>query len=124
MKRIISIGTLGVAGAVATGLLAFQGPSAFADDAAYKRDDDAAKVVMTVDDDDDDDTNDDGMTQDTGNSVSANDGTNSRVTGVSRDRDLSRGDLTKDFTNDGPGNNNRDLSADHTNDNSRNDTRR
>lgn len=52
-----------------------------------------------------------------------NDPTNSRVTDVSEDRDLSRGDLTRDWTKDGKGGKKLDLTADHTNDASRNDTR-
>jgi hypothetical protein len=55
--------------------------------------------------------------------VNNNDGTNSRHTPVSRDRDLSRGDLTKDWTRDG-GDRTRDHSKLKTNDRSRNDTRR
>jgi len=122
MKKLVTVGTLGLAGAVTTGLIAFQGPSAFADDdSAYKRDDDASKVVMTVDDDDDDDTNGD---TNTGVSRSTGDGTNSRFTRVSRDRDLSRSDLTRDKTRDGKGPVKRDWSKNLTNDHSRNDTRR
>ncbi len=58
----------------------------------------------------------------TGNSKSGRDGTNSRVTNVSRDRDLSRRDLTKDWTRDG-GDRTRDHSRNYTNDASRHDTR-
>ena len=42
---------------------------------------------------------------------------------VSRDRDRSRGDLTRDRTKDGPGGSKRDWSGGNTNDRSRNDTR-
>ena len=56
----------------------------------------------------------------TGNS---NDGTNSRVTAVSRDRDFSRDDLTRDRTDDGRGKIKRDWTKNHTNDRTRNDTR-
>ena len=129
MNKLVTIGSLGLAGLVTTGLIAFQAPGAVADDSVYKRDDSQPDVVMTVDDDDDDDTN--ANTRDTNNgdtftgqSRSTNDGTNSRFTGVSRDRDHSRSDLTKDFTKDGPGAGTRDHSANHTNDASRNDTRR
>ena len=45
------------------------------------------------------------------------------MTGVSRDRDLSRGDKTRDWTRDG-GDKTRDKTANSTNDRSRNDTRR
>ena len=55
-------------------------------------------------------------------SVKTNDGTRSNYTGVSRDRDRSRGDVTKDWTMDG-GDRTRDLTRNLTNDRSRNDTR-
>jgi len=42
---------------------------------------------------------------------------------VSRDRDLSRGDNTRDWTRDGKGDRTRDWSQNRTNDRSRNDTR-
>ena len=51
------------------------------------------------------------------------DGTNSRVTAVSRDRDHSRDDLTRDRTGDGRGKVKRDWTKNHTNDRTRNDTR-
>ena len=51
------------------------------------------------------------------------DHTRSNYSRVSRDRDISRADLTKDRTADGAGNNNRDFSRNLTNDRSRNDTR-
>lgn len=92
---------------------------------AAKRPDGLSEVV-TVDDDarDDDDTTTTrggggGTNSGTGNS---NDGTNSRHTAVSRDKDRSRGDLTKDWTRDG-GDRTRDHSKNFTNDRSRNDTR-
>lgn len=126
MKKLIPTMLLGLSGAVLVGLIGMQAPAVA--DEAVKRDDDAVELVL-ADDDDDDDTNDDTNDATDGGDTSApslatNDNTNSRVTGVSRDRDISRGDLTKDFTSDGPGNNNRDFSANSTNDNSRNDTRR
>ena len=123
----LAVGTLGIAGLVAAGALAFPAATAFADDAA-KRDEDTPDVVLTADDDDDD-TNatnsgdDSGNDTNTGNSVSTNDGTRSNFTPVSRDRDLSRSDTTKDFTKDGPGGKKRDWSGGQTNDNSRNDSR-
>jgi len=88
---------------------------------------DAVSELATVDDDDDDANRDQTNTNSntrskTGNSRSARDNTNSRVTNVSRDRDLSRRDLTKDWTRDG-GDRTRDNSRNHTNDRSRNDTR-
>ncbi len=141
MNKLMTTGTLGLAGLVAAGLVAWQVP-AFAGsgsdrDTAFKREDDSEVLVTTVDDDDDDDTGLNTRTRtgrgdntrshvgtNTGNSRSRADNTNSRVTAVSRDRDRSRGDLTRDRTNDGPGKNNRDWSANTTNDRSRNDTRR
>lgn len=42
---------------------------------------------------------------------------------MSRDRDRSRGDNTRDKTRDGKGGKKRDWSANRTNDRSRNDTR-
>jgi len=100
-----------------------------ADDRAVtaKRQDGVSELV-TVDDDDDDDSRGatntgTGTNSGTGNSKSGADGTNSRVTKVSRDRDLSRRDLTKDWTRDG-GDRTRDHSRNYTNDASRKDTRR
>ena len=58
----------------------------------------------------------------TGSSKSTNDNTNSNFTGVSNDRDKSRSDNTRDWTQDG-GTRTRDHSANQTNDSSRNDTR-
>lgn len=59
---------------------------------------------------------------DTRASVNTNDGTRSNYTPVSRDRDRSRGDVTKDWTMDG-GDQTRDLTRNLTNDGTRNDTR-
>ena len=127
MKKLIPATLLSIAGAVVIGLIGMQAP-ALADE-AVKRDDDGVKLVLAGDDDDDDDdTNDDADTTDDADtsvpSLATSDNTNSRFSAVSRDRDISRGDLTKDFTSDGPGDENRDLSANATNDNSRSDTRR
>ena len=96
---------------------------ASADDVVAKRED-SATVLLSEDDDDDDGDDDDDDTHGPADDASgiSNDGTNSRVTAVSRDRDVSRGDLTKDMTMDG-GDLTRDLSQNHTNDASRNDTR-
>lgn len=140
MRKTVTYGVAGVAGAVAAGLMTFQGVSAFAQDDLIKRDEDTIDVVTTVDDEDDDDTfgrldrsrdtrsnatrSKDTRSKNTGNSRSKNDNTNSRFTKVSRDRDISRGDKTRDWTKDGEGKKKRDWSADRTNDKSRNDTRR
>jgi len=135
MRKLATIGSLGLAGTLTGALMAYTVPTAFgSDDAAFKRNEDTPDVVTTVDDDDDDDSlagrsgADDTSTggdntsfnSGTGNS---NDGTNSRETRVSRDRDLSRDDLTKDRTRDGQGPSKRDWSQNRTNDRSRNDTR-
>jgi hypothetical protein len=138
MSKALRLSTLAVAGATTAGLIAFTAP-AIADDGdglVYKRDDDSGQVVTTVDRDDDDDTNTntgggDGTNSNTnshagdgtGDSRSRADNTNSRVTNVSRDRDHSRGDKTKDWTRDG-GTRTRDHSGNQTNDGSRNDSRR
>ena len=104
------------------------GATAGSDDRAVlaKRQDSVSELVA-VDDDDDDakdptDTRTNNTNSHTGQSNSANDNTNSRVTNVSRDRDLSRRDLTKDGTRDG-GDRTRDHSRNYTNDASRHDTR-
>ncbi len=133
MRTTVKIGLGTVAGAVGAGLLAFPAAQAADSDVFWKRDDDRADVVMTVDDDDDDDTNDntnntnntnntDDNTGDDTSGVDSNDNTNSRVSAVSRDRDISQGDRTRDFTRDG-GDKTRDTSRNSTNDKSRNDTR-
>jgi hypothetical protein len=131
MKRsTLHLPAAAFAGLVTTGLLALPISSAFADDSVtLKRDDDGADLVLVADDDDGLDpagaTNtggDNTRSRDT-SGVNSNDGTNSRNTPVSRDRDRSRGDLTKDWTRDG-GDRTRDHSKFKTNDRSRNDTRR
>jgi len=53
----------------------------------------------------------------------SNDRTDSRHTPVTRDRDRSGGDLTRDRTKDGPGGQKRDWTKNSTNDRSRRDTR-
>ena len=122
MRKILPTTLLGVAGLTAFGLVAMATPvvSATPDEAA-KRDDDAPSLVLVADDDDDD-TNDDDTRSRTGASANTHDNTRSNFTGVSRDRDASRGDKTRDWTRDG-GDRTRDWSANKTNDRSRNDTR-
>ena len=59
MNTLLKTGTIGLASLVTAGLVAWQAPTAFAQDddpAATKRDDDTQVVVTTVDDDDADDT--------------------------------------------------------------------
>jgi hypothetical protein len=100
-------------------------------DEAYRAREEDVYVLSAVDDDDDGDSGmgNTGTTNsgDAGNTNTSgddsNDGTNSRHSAVSRDRDRSRGDLTKDRTRDGKGDATRDHSRNHTNDKSRNDTR-
>jgi hypothetical protein len=123
MKKLIPTTLLGVAGLTVIGLIGMQAPAVSADE-ALKRDDDGVELVLVADDDDDD-TNDGTDDDDTrSRSRETNDGTRSNFTGVSRDRDVSRGDKTRDWTRDGAGDKKRDWSANRTNDRSRNDTRR
>lgn len=121
MRKLIPTALLGVAGLAAIGLVGMSSPivASSAEEVA-KRDDDAPSLVLVADDDDDD-TNDDGDTM-TGVSANTNDNTASNFTGVSRDRDVSVSDKTRDWTMDG-GDPTRDFSANRTNDRSRNDTR-
>ncbi|PVG81844.1 hypothetical protein DDE18_14055 [Nocardioides gansuensis] len=123
MKKLIPTALLGVAGLTTVGLLGLQAPSVQADELA-KRDEDVVELVLVADDDDDDTNTDDGGGDDTdtGASASTHDGTRSNFTGVSRDRDISRSDKTRDWTREGNGKK-RDWSANRTNDRSRNDTR-
>lgn len=120
MRKLLPTALLGISGLVTIGLLALPTMTATsAQDTYLKREEDAPELVL-VDDDDDDDTN-----SRTGNSWSRNDNTNSVFSRVSRDRDYSRGDRTKDWTRDGKNSRvKRDWSKDRTNDRSRNDTRR
>ncbi|WP_109507234.1 hypothetical protein [Nocardioides speluncae] len=122
MKKLLPTALLGVTGLVTVGLLALPATTATnADDPFAKREEDAPELVL-VDDDDDDDTN---SPSNTGSSRSRTDNTNSVFTKVSRDRDFSRGDRTKDWTRDGKDSRvKRDWSNRQTNDRSRNDTRR
>ncbi|RNL60601.1 hypothetical protein EFK50_20010 [Nocardioides marmoriginsengisoli] len=125
-KSLLTAPLLGMAGLLAVGVLAIQSPSSA--DNANKRDEDSPELVLVADDDDDD-TNDrladtrSRDTRNTGVSRSTRDHTRSNFTKVSRDRDLSRSDKTRDWTRDG-GDRTRDRSANLTNDRSRNDTRR
>ena len=130
MKKLLPIGTLGLAGLVGVGLLAF--PSAATvtaksgdDDAFVKREDNVSELVLVADDDDNDTNDKSRSNSNTRSRMSraTNDNTRSNFTKMSRDRDHSRGDKTKDFTRDG-GDRTRDASAQRINDRSRNDTRR
>lgn len=111
------------------GLFATTATSASAHDLVANRDDSATVLLSEEDDDSDDDDGDDDTNSDLGAtdvntdaSGVSNDGTNSRVTAMSRDRDMSKGDLTVDRTMDG-GDPTIDLTQNHTNDGSRNDSR-
>lgn len=126
MFRITTVLAALAAAVLGVSLLAGGAASTSAADADAKREE-SLNLVLTADDDADDDTGT-GGTGDTGSvnrdgSGVSRDGTNSRYTAVSRDRDWSRGDLTKDYTWDGPGDKTRDWSQNRTNDRSRNDTR-
>ncbi len=135
IRKLVPVGILGIAGTVTLGVLAMTASTtANADrgpanqDAYVKREDQSPDLVLVADDDDDDTGTrtrtgrDDATTQGTGSSRSRADGTNSRYSKVSRDRDRSRGDRTKDWTRDG-GDRTRDWSQNKTNDESRHDTR-
>jgi hypothetical protein len=63
------------------------------------------------------------MSASPGYSRATGDNTRSNFTRVSRDRDLSSSDKTRDWTYDGVGPKKRDWSGGRTNDNSRNDSR-
>src|SRR4051812_29141629 len=125
MNKLMTTGTLGLAGLVTTGLIAWQAP-AFADHGAddrgaddrghhhgkaFKRDDDSQVVVTTVNDDDDT-----GLGRHT--RTRTRDGA-----ADTRGRDHSRGHAVRDLTNDGPGVGNVDRSRHHTNDGTRHNTR-
>ncbi len=117
--------TLGLAGLVASGVIAFQSSAtAGMGQSAVKRDENSTDVVLA---DDDDDTN--RLWRDT----RSNTNTNSRSRDSRRDnsrtgdrtgRDDSRsGRKVKDWTKDGPGTRTRDWSQNSTNDRSRHNTR-
>ena len=128
--KTLTLSTLGIAGLVTTGLLAFTTSTSYAGDEAVKRDDDASEIVLA--DDDDDDGDDTGVTDadtDTDESdINTNTVTNTAGDTDSNDgtgaNDDSRSNVTKDWTKDGPGDTaTRDTSANHTNDKSRHNTR-
>jgi hypothetical protein len=123
MKNLLPTSLVGLAGLVTVGLISLQNPTATANagDEFAKREDDTPELVLVADDDDAD-SNDD-TSRFTGYSRSTNDGTRSNFTRVSRDRDLSRSDKTRDKTYDGVGGLKRDWSGGRTNDASRNDSR-
>jgi hypothetical protein len=113
---VVALAVFGLAGA------ALAASDRSGSDGVIAREEDTGGVLVTEGDDDDGDDSGDDSDSFTSN-VDSNDGTNSRVTGVSRGDDVSRGDLTRDRTKDGPGTSTRDRTANHTNDRTRNDTR-
>ncbi|MCD6641207.1 MAG: hypothetical protein LT071_15020 [Nocardioides sp.] len=130
MKKLIPTTLLGIAGLAVVGLIGMQTPMvSAAEDEAVKREEDTVEVVLVADDDSDDTNDNTNTVNDTddfswdGPSANTRDHTRSNFTKVSRDRDVSRGDKTRDWTRDG-GKKKRDFSANRTNDRSRNDTRR
>lgn len=130
MRKLVSFTILGAAGVVGAGMLALPGTTAASptdEDVAVKREDNVAELVLVADDDGDD-SKDNSRTRsrtrsrNTGPSKSTRDNTRSNVTRASRDRDISRGDKTRDWTRDG-GDRTRDWTQNKTNDGTRNDTR-
>jgi hypothetical protein len=123
----LRIMTLGLAGLVASGLIAFQQGSATGlDQSAVKRDEDGADLVLLTDDDDDDtnrlarDTNTGANTD----SRSRNTGSDNSRTGDRSGRDDSRsGREVRDWTGDNTNTRRRDWSQNRTNDRTRHNTR-
>ena len=124
MNTLLKTGTIGLAGLVVAGVIAWPTTTASAqgdDQVAAKRDDDTHAVVTTVDDDDDgDDTGLKGTNTNTGGAT--NTGTNTR-TGDNSGSDNSRSGSVRDLTSDGPGRGNVDHTRNHTNDGTRHNTR-
>ena len=118
--------TLMLGVAMIAGIPAGAALSADLDEITLKRDEEYTEVVAVEDDFDRDAFTGDntGASRGDTSGVDSNDGTGSGYSAVSRDGEASRGDKTRDWTKDGPGDNNRrDWSAGQTNDGSRNDTR-
>ena len=121
----LRIMTLGLAGLVASGLMAFQtSATAGVDQSVIKRDEDPADVVLTDDDDDDDSNRLARDTHSNTNSRSRNTGSDSSRTGDRSGRDDSRsGRRVNDWTGDNTNTRKRDWSQNRTNDRSRHNTR-
>ncbi len=120
----LRIMTLGLAGLVASGLMAFQSSAtAGVEQPALKRDEDSADVVLT---DDDDDYFSNRLARETNTDTRSRSG-NSRDasrTGDRSGRDDSRsGRRVKDWTGDNTNTRKRDWSQNRTNDRSRHNTR-
>jgi hypothetical protein len=125
MATIALAGAVAVLGPVGAAIAVDETDDSDREAVVFKREDDDDEVQTPFTrggDDDDTNTGNGGGTSFT-SGVNSNDGTNSRVTSVSRDRDRSRGDLTRDRTKDGPGTKTRDRSRHRTNDRSKHDTR-
>ncbi len=128
MNRIIRTGVIGLAGLVGVGIASVgAGAATGAVDSKdmYLNKRELSSMVLAVEDDDSDakdDTNTGTGNQTWSRTGNSNDATGSAHTAVSRDRDRSRGDKTRDWTRDG-GDHTRDFSRFLTNDGSRNDTR-
>jgi hypothetical protein len=123
--NILTIGALGVAGLVTTGLMALPITAQAMDgkDQVIKRDDDTPDIVLVADDDDDDDgARAHGTHTNTHTGTHGNNHTNTN-TGTRSGRDHSHGGPRVDHTNDGPGKGNVDHSRNHTNDGTRHNTR-
>lgn len=131
----LRIMTLGLAGLVATGLIAFQQGSASAasDKPAFKRNDDSPDIVLVDDDGDgddrglarhgDDDTGTNGATSGQTQTQGQTRTQDQTGTGALTGRDHSRDQQARDWTRDGSGQRHRDWTANHTNDRSRHNTR-
>ncbi|GAA4382175.1 hypothetical protein [Nocardioides caricicola] len=127
LRTGITTGTVGLAGLVVAGVIAWPTASANAQDdqLAAKREDDTPALVTTVDDDDDGD--DTGLkatntaTQDqTQGQTRTRDNTG---TGTRTGQDNSRDRSVRDLTSDGPGKGNVDQTRNDTNDGTRHNTR-
>jgi hypothetical protein len=106
---------LGVSAVVFTG-----GAQKAADEIAYAKRDDLDEIELAGDDDDGNSGNSNSRQTSGANS---NDRTGSGHSRVSRDRDRSGGDKTRDRTRDKTNNRTRDRTGGQTNDRSKNDTR-
>lgn len=122
MQSLFRALVAGLAALLALSLLSFaQSTAASAEEYGATRQDGVTLLEEGDEDDDEDETDEESLSFQS-NTGTSNDATGSRETAVSRDRDVSRDDLTRDFTLDG-GELTRDRSANHTNDRTRNDTR-
>lgn len=114
MSLLLTLGTVSLAWAGASKVTK--------QDGVLAREEEIEEAFIAEDDGDDtggNSHNTGGNSQDTSRS---NDNTGSRHTSVSRDRDRSRGDRSRDWTRDG-GDKTRDHTGNKTNDGTRNDTR-